>query len=133
MASDLIEIELEATTVEARGRIAGVVRLPSADGKLEKAKRLSVKVVCRIHGSGNEERIEDPLEFQEGPFAPGHELRFESTLSKGPLSWQGKYVKVDWFVRVELDVPWALDPHREQPFLVVPKRLRAGHGISRAS
>lgn len=37
-----------------------------------------------------------------------------------PLSAKGEFFSIDWFVQVELDVPWAKDPKIRAPFELLP-------------
>jgi len=39
----------------------------------------------------------------------------------GPVSFQGRYVKMDWMVRVRVDIPIWRDKVLELPFIVTPR------------
>ena len=37
-----------------------------------------------------------------------------------PVSATGKLFSIDWFVEIELDVPWAKDPTIRAPIVLLP-------------
>lgn len=123
--SEIFEVELDADPVEAGEVLRGRVRVNPDDEKLEKAKALEVQAVARIHGSGTTETVELQLQRVEGPFTGSVAVEFEKRLPEGPVSWAGRYVKVNWTLQASLDVPWAIDPKVEVPFRVVPRKRRA--------
>lgn len=81
---------------------------------------------CKIHGSGSEEKV-TVLEWHpilEGDFNAG--MVINRTLdvrvpAGGPVSFQGRYVKMDWMVRVRVDIPIWRDKVLELPFIVTPR------------
>lgn len=83
-------------------------------------------VGCRMHGSGTDEKLDVvPEQFiHEGDFGAGHTISHSLTLAipqDGPVSFQGRYVKFDWMVRVRVDIPIWRDKYLELPFLVTPR------------
>jgi hypothetical protein len=42
---------------------------------------------------------------------------------EGPITYEGHLLTVSWFVRVSLDIPWAIDPKSTFPFEVVPRTV----------
>ena len=67
------------------------------------------------HGPVNELRLSEML-----PLQAGEELRlpFEFTAECWPLSYHGHYINVDHYVKVAVDVPWAIDPKHEEEFIL---------------
>lgn len=49
-----------------------------------------------------------------------YEYEFEIPTPNGPCSYDGKDLNVEWFMRVDADVPWGFDPGTEQPFTLKP-------------
>lgn len=94
----------------------------SPDDRLAKVKLVTVRLRAFVHGSGNDEeavRVEQQL--HQGPVT-ALALPFEFHLpADGPVSWQGRHVKVDWTVVGELDLPWAVDPKASACLEVVPR------------
>jgi hypothetical protein len=123
--SELFDVHLDADAVEAGEVLRGRLQLKADEEKLAKAKSLELLVVGRIHGSGTSESVELLIQRLEGPFSGSVALEFEKRLPEGPVSWQGRYVKVDWVLRASLDVPWAIDPKIEVEFRLVPRKRRA--------
>ena len=71
----------------------------------------------QTHGYGNTdagERVEEMLDTDSQLFAG--EVRtypFSFVADRQPLTYHGHYVNIDHYVRVEVDVPWAIDPKLE--------------------
>lgn len=83
---------------------------------------------CKIHGSGSEEKVTvlDWHPILEGDFNAG--MVINRTLevkvpASGPVSFQGRYVKMDWMVRVRVDIPVWRDKVLELPFIVTPRLM----------
>jgi hypothetical protein len=45
---------------------------------------------------------------------------FEAALPHGPLEHTGRLLRVEWFVRASVDIPWALDPRDEVVVRLLP-------------
>jgi hypothetical protein len=41
--------------------------------------------------------------------------------TEGPLTTKGKLFSIEWFVQIELDVPWAKDPKIRAPVVLLPR------------
>jgi hypothetical protein len=52
-----------------------------------------------------------------GPYTQDFSLYAET---EGPLTAKGKLFSIEWFVQVELDVPWAKDPKIRAPVVLLP-------------
>jgi len=75
------------------------------------------------HGSGN--RVSGGSDMQvlfTGEWKAGeqHFHPFEVTLPRGPLTYRGHLLNVDWYLRVRADIPWAFDPKAEEEVLLLP-------------
>ena len=84
-------------------------------------------VGCRIHGSGTDEEITLHAEqtIHEGALNPGQPVSFPIEVSvpgSGPVSYVGRYVKLEWVVRVRIDIPLWFDKRMYVPFIVTPRR-----------
>ena len=77
----------------------------------------------QTHGYGNTdsgERIEEMLDTDSQLFAG--EVRtypFSFVADRQPLTYHGHYVNIDHYVRVEVDVPWAIDPKLEEDYVLL--------------
>ncbi len=91
--------------------------------QLAKVSQVKLWVGAEVTGSGNHEKVVALDEVvHKGAVRAPLELPFTAALpAKVPCSWQGRYVKVQWTIEVELDIPWALDPKKRLAFEVVPK------------
>ncbi len=98
-----------------RGELAVEVNAPCA------CKALTVSCRWRTHGKGNRaEGPEDRRVLFQGELLPGMTPRypFEFAVPRGPATYRGKLLNVDWYVAARADIPWALDPKAEAEFLL---------------
>ncbi len=125
--AEIIDLRLETPVVEAGGEVKGQIYFLDEDAKLDRCKQLQVHCRARVHGSGNSEEIGagDKL-VRDGPIQVPLRLPFSFRIPvEGPVSFQGRHVKIDWEIEVRLDVPWAIDPRATVPFSVVPRAAAA--------
>jgi len=113
---------LPAAAVGERLRLSLRVR---TDGDLH-CRGVLAQVGCRLHGSGTAEDVVvfPEQQIHEGDLAAGQvtEHTYEVTVpGSGPVSFQGRYVKTDWCVRVRVDIPIWVDKRLTLPFLVTPR------------
>jgi hypothetical protein len=69
--------------------------------------------------SGGEEGMTfgDDARFQSGELK---EYPFQFAPRRGPVSYQGQYLSVEWYLRAQVDIPVAVDVIREEKFMLVP-------------
>jgi hypothetical protein len=87
-----------------------------------------VWVGCRIHGSGTDEEMPLIAEHlvHEGTVQPGAPVGCQLPVTipaHGPVSFVGRYVKLEWVARVRFDIPMWFDKRMYVPFIVTPRRL----------
>ncbi len=120
----LFEVWLEKDRAQVGETIAGRVTFahPPSE-KLAKVKAVTIELRARVHGSGDSESVVGAKGvLRQGPVTMA-ELPFRLLVpADGPVSFQGRYVKIDWEVVAELDIPWAIDPKRVRPIVVEPRR-----------
>ncbi|MCD4782694.1 MAG: hypothetical protein K8T10_02570 [Candidatus Eremiobacteraeota bacterium] len=46
-----------------------------------------------------------------------------------PISYTGDYVKIEWYIRIRIDIPFWFDTREEFPFRVIPRILRSRNEI----
>lgn len=77
----------------------------------------------RGSGTPNENRLIQTMIF-EGELRRNqnysHHILFQIP-ERGPTSYQGKLVKIEWFVRIRIDIPYWFDKRKEFYFNVLPK------------
>jgi hypothetical protein len=77
----------------------------------------------KTHGRGNTARGEvqslvlPPATFRAGETF-SHPFRF--TAPDGPPTYHGEHLNVDHYVKVHADVPWAIDPKKEEDYILLP-------------
>jgi hypothetical protein len=78
----------------------------------------------RTHGRGNTDKGEVRQEMlaAESELRAGQTLDFPFSFQAEcqPLTYHGHYVNIDHYVRVDVDVPWAIDPNAEEEFILCP-------------
>lgn len=75
----------------------------------------------RAYGRGNRHvEVDQELLLFQGQWSRGETVAyaFELTLPPGPHTWHGELVNVDWYLRAQADIPWAIDPKAELDFVV---------------
>lgn len=97
---------------------------------VQTVKAVDVKgfeVILRWFTDGPGNRDEGVVARQSYPgekLEPGRELTlaFEfQTPIDGPITYAGKYVKVNWELKGTADIPWAIDPKTTLPVPVVAR------------
>jgi len=117
----VIEFDKDDRTFHAGEIISGKVYVTpntdvSCDGVL-------IEIGWSTHGRGNKDSASiDALQYDGKQFLSGqtvaYEFRFESP--SWPLTYHGHYLNVDHYLRVRLDVPWALDPKAKEDYILLP-------------
>lgn len=84
---------------------------------------LTVTLQWRTHGKGN--RATGTAiggVVYKGPWKAGerHVHPFEFKLPRGPVTYHGHDLNVDWYVTATADLPWALDPRAEVDLVASP-------------
>ncbi|GMU59944.1 MAG: hypothetical protein AMXMBFR34_17070 [Myxococcaceae bacterium] len=124
MRDDVFGVWLEREEYALGDTVRGKVLFPDPrHSELANVAAVKVAVRARVHGSGNSEAVTVlDCALHSGP-PTTEELPFSAQLpSSGPVSWQGRHVKVTWEAVAELDIPWAIDPKRVLRFEVGPRR-----------
>jgi len=117
----VVEFDKDGRTFHAGEIISGKVYVTpnkdvSCDGVL-------IEIGWSTHGRGNKDSASiDALEYDGKQFLAdqtiAYEFRFESP--SWPLTYHGHYLNVDHYLRVRLDVPWALDPKAREEYILLP-------------
>ncbi len=90
-------------------------------------KALILKCEWRTHGKGNIARGEvTSVNLFSGTWEPGASFAYEFSiqLPAGPATYHGTYLNVDWYLKAQADVPWAIDPKSEADFVLIPISAR---------
>ena len=78
----------------------------------------------RTHGRGNADHGEVTTESLSGEciLSAGDTLRlpFSFLAPREPATYRGQFLSIDHYVKVTVDVPWALDPKAEEDYVVLP-------------
>lgn len=85
--------------------------------------KLTLHREWRTHGRGNKTTggATSTVLAPAGEWSPGaYRFPFEFQVPNGPFTYRGNLLNVDWYLRAELDVPWAFDPKNEIEIPVLP-------------
>lgn len=77
---------------------------------------LTVELLWSTHGRGTTTAGEaESLHLFDGEWVGSTTMRyaFRFTLPAGPVTYNGHYLNVGWFLRARADIPWKIDPKAE--------------------
>lgn len=98
-----------------------------------RCEKIFLRTEWRTHGKGNSASgAREEIVIAEGAsLYAGQEqtIPFRFTVPDGPLTYHGKYLNVDWYARLQVDVPWAIDPKHDEDFLVIENPADAGRTL----
>lgn len=119
-------IELAPATTElVVGAVLRVAVRWAVDGRAPEA--LAVRLAWTTAGRGDRDRgVVDEARFDAstGGVPPSLEVDLRLPAS-GPISYDGKLLRVLWAVEAQLALPWARDEHASDPLRVLPIRVGA--------
>ncbi|MBI5209412.1 MAG: hypothetical protein HY927_05495 [Elusimicrobia bacterium] len=84
-------------------------------------KALKLACAWRTHGKGNVDKgLVQETVLYEGTWQAGEDrvYPFSIAVPRGPATYHGHLVNVDWYLGVRADIPWAIDPKAEEEILV---------------
>ncbi|MFT7638944.1 MAG: sporulation-control protein spo0M, partial [Pirellulaceae bacterium] len=84
---------------------------------------LIVEQFWQTHGRGNTDRGEcRTVILDEGMWQAGEQYHFPFSFATpdGPPTYHGKYLNIDHYIEVRVDVPWAFDPTHREEFILLP-------------
>ncbi len=86
-----------------------------------KCDELFIEKLWQTHGRGNKDKGKaEKVVLYQGTWQPGeYGYDFEFELLDEPISYKGKYINIDWYLKARADIPWALDPKAEQDIVLV--------------
>ena len=109
----------EPAFVYPRGaRIVGTAYIDAT--QMIKARAVELDLRWQTSGKGDSNHWQSsPIVLHPGGELLGSlELPFEIDLPLAPLSYTGTLIKIDWFLRVRIDRPWAIDMKLDVPIFV---------------
>lgn len=120
MAKLTIALDKKGATYEVGEPITGRV-LVENDGDCT-CKGLTVTLGWRTSGHGNDRtNLSGSADLYTGAWRADERAsyRFSFAGVRGPLTYHGSVMSVDWSVRATADVPWAVDPKAEADLVLV--------------
>jgi hypothetical protein len=112
------------STQAAGGVVSGTLVLRPEEDVTVQASSVSLHWRTEGRGDKNEMEVGSVDLGALGALSPREERRFAFELPihpDGPVTYDGKLIRVIWEIRVHLDVPWAWDKRQEFPVRVVPR------------
>jgi|GEM_PF-2196091 len=102
--------------------VSGLVTISSSSQV--KINKITVWGGFKVHGKGETENFFSILnEDDKNQISPEKPVVLPFSMQipdDGPLSYDGECVKIDWLIKVDIDIPWALDEHSYHYIVVVP-------------
>jgi hypothetical protein len=102
-------------------RIEGEVAVTADEGV--RCDGLTLALGWQTHGQGNRTHGEPRAEtLFVGSWIAGERARhrFSIEAPRGPVTYHGHYLNVDWALLARADIPWAIDPRATAELLLVP-------------
>lgn len=119
-----IAVELDQVVAECGGYFTGrVSRQPDADGVSSTSRARAVRMVLRYRTEGRGDTNRREVSNLEFPLQPhgGLDTRFSLAVpASGPISYDGRMIRILYEIEARVDVKLARDPKIERPVLVVP-------------
>lgn len=114
----MIGCVLDRAEVPLGGALCGTVHVAMTGEK--RPRTVAIAIAWRTDGRGEPEGGSPARREHEVPEVGGDfSERFELPVPiSGPVSFEGRLLRILWEVRVELDVPWAKDVASTFPFRV---------------
>jgi hypothetical protein len=120
-----VHLDHPAAPVEAGRDVRGHVDLTSDTGV--EVRRVTLEVSWRTEGSGNPasgttaelDLLPVPTRLRRGET---RQIRFAFEAPPGPLTYDGKHLRVVNFLRASADIPWARDPSADRVYVLRPSR-----------
>ena len=118
----MLTIQLDNMTFTVGGRVSGsALWTPNTTVT---PRQIRVSAIWKTEGRGDKSTgTADELRLEPGPqgFTPPVTIPFALYLpADGPISYDGKILRIMWQIVARIDLPWAKDEIAEQPFRVVP-------------
>jgi len=107
---------------EPGGQMRGTVQITPDDEV--RCKHLWVSLGWHTEGRGNPDRKKvAEADVFHGTLSPGipSSYDFQFTLPREPWSYLSHYISIVWDITVNVDVPWAINPHHTQQFVLAPR------------
>jgi hypothetical protein len=89
----------------------------------QKKGTLRLQRFWKTHGRGNTAKGgESEVVLKTAQVGPGDQEIYPFTMRvpNGPFTYHGELLNVDWYLKAQLDVPWAIDPKTQLSFGVQP-------------
>ncbi|OVE74319.1 hypothetical protein BVX93_00210 [bacterium B13(2017)] len=88
-----------------------------------KCNKIIVELIWKTHGRGNRDsEVVDRIRDRESKITltnhSTHTIDFSFNIPNSPLTYHGHYLNIDYYIRVTLDIPWAIDPEESKEILV---------------
>jgi hypothetical protein len=122
----MISFELPNGPYYVGSELAGTLIWTPKNTKTPQAIRVILQWQTSGTGRWEEGQAGSELFSAPDPLVPGQALRFPFRFripAQGPVSYQGKLLRINWRISGEVDLPWALDERVQQDLEVLPRVL----------
>lgn len=121
-----ISLEDQDKVYKAGDTVSGRVTISAMEEI--KCNKIIVELVWITHGRGNRDsRIVDKVRDRGSKITlrnhSTHTVDFSFNIPSSPITYHGHYLNIDYYVRVTLDIPWAIDLEEKKEILVQPGNM----------
>ena len=123
-----IEFDRSSRTFVPGEAVSGKVHVTA--NKDVASNGVKVEVLWRTHGRGNRAgETLDTISISGEQLPAGHRrsYTFSFKAPDGPLTYHGRYLNVDQYIRARVDIPWAFDPKAEVEYILLGNPAGESH------
>jgi hypothetical protein len=117
-----IDFDQDDATYRGGETVSGTARVTV--NKDLTSKGITLSHFWKTHGRGNTDSGEEHEEIlaNDAQLVAGETFKFPFSFKADlePITYHGKLINVDHFVKIQVDVPWALDPKLEAEYILLP-------------
>ena len=117
-----IDFDRDDATYRGGETVSGTARVTV--NKDLTSKGITLSQFWKTHGRGNTSSGEEHLEIvaSDAQLMAGETFKFPFSFEADvePITYRGTLINIDHFVKVQVDVPWAIDPKLEAEYILLP-------------
>ncbi|MEZ0297586.1 MAG: hypothetical protein ACAI35_14145 [Candidatus Methylacidiphilales bacterium] len=115
-----IEIQQQKRVYFPGETISGILHVEPASNVT--CRKLTINMNWRTGGRGNTDEGAKPqtITLYTGDFKAGlvEQFPFVFTVPNGPLTYHGNLLYVNWYLKAQADIAWAIDPTAQAEFVI---------------
>ena len=117
-----IDFDRDDATYRGGETVSGTARVTV--NKDLKSKGITLSHFWKTHGRGNTNtgEVHEEILASDAQLVAGETFTFPFSFEADvePITYRGTLINIDHFVKIQVDVPWALDPKLEAEYILLP-------------